>query len=190
MKRLWHVLGLVVFAGILSACTTTAPVDTYEISAPSLEPTVRGSTRAQILIPDPTAIKTLDSEKIVVKPTPYTIEYLGGSQWSDRLPRMVQLRLLQAFENTGRVGAVGVPGQGLAIDYQLILEIRVVGGRRAIIEISVKALNDRNGTVRRTNIFTATSPVTGTTNDDFVAALDRAFNQISRDIVAWTLTLV
>ena len=156
---------------------------------------MRGSTRAQILIPDPTAIKTLDSEKIVVKPTPYTIEYLGGSQWSDRLPRMVQLRLLQAFENTGRVGAVGVPGQGLAIDYQLILEIRrfeidVVGGRRAIIEISVKALNDRNGTVRRTNIFTATSPVTGTTNDDFVAALDRAFNQISRDIVAWTLTLV
>ena len=90
---------------------------------------------------------------------------------------------------------MGVPGQGLAIDYQLILEIRrfeidVVGGRRAIIEISVKALNDRNGTVRRTNIFTATSPVTGTTNDDFVAALDRAFNQISRDIVAWTLTLV
>ncbi|MEE2953231.1 MAG: ABC-type transport auxiliary lipoprotein family protein [Pseudomonadota bacterium] len=195
MKRLGHVLGLIALAGILSACTTTAPVDTYEISAPSLESAVRGSTRAQILIPDPTAIKTLDSEKIVVKPTPYTIEYLGGSQWSDRLPRMVQLRLLQAFENTGRVGAVGVPGQGLAIDYQLILEIRrfeidVVGGRRAIIEISVKALNDRNGTVRRTNIFTATSPVTGASNDDFVAALDRAFNQISRDIVAWTLTLV
>ena len=51
-------------------------------------------------------------------------EYLAQSQGSDRLPRMVQLRLLQAFENTGRIGAVGVPGQGLAIDYQLVMEIR------------------------------------------------------------------
>ncbi len=37
---------------------------------------------------------------------------------------LVQLRLLQAFQNTGRIGAAGLPGQGLAIDYQVVTELR------------------------------------------------------------------
>lgn len=191
----WRVLAILLGSMGLSACLSSPPPDTYEISASAVAPSTGGSTRAQILLPEPTAIKTLDSERIVVKPTPYTIEYLGNSQWSDRLPRMVQLRLLQRFENTGRIGAVGLPGQGLAIDYQLILEIRrfeinVLGSPTAQVEISVKALNDRNGNVVRTQVFSAQSAVIGTTNADFVAALDRAFDQVSTEIVAWTLALV
>lgn len=180
-------------AALLGGCTAVPP-DTFELSSPA-DVTVRGSTRAQILIPEPTAIKTLDNDKIVVKTAPYAVEYLAQSQWSDRLPRMVQLRLLQAFENTGRIGAVGVPGQGLAIDYQLVMEIRrfeidVAGPATARIEISVKALNDRNGTVRSTKIFTATVPTGGAGNDTYVAALNRAFDRISGEIVVWTLGLI
>ncbi|MCQ0986684.1 ABC-type transport auxiliary lipoprotein family protein [Jiella marina] len=181
-------------AMMVAACSSTVPPDTFEISSPSQVP-VSGSTRAQVLIPEPTAIKTLDSERIVVKPTPYSVEYLANSQWSDRLPRMVQLRLLQAFENTGRVGAVGVPGQGLAIDYQLVMEVRrfeidARGAATARIEISVKALNDRNGNVVRTRIFTAAAPVGGGENSGYVAALDRAFDQIAGEIVSWTVGLI
>ncbi|MAU94549.1 MAG: ABC transporter [Fulvimarina sp.] len=180
-------------AALLGGCTAVPP-DTFELSSPA-SVSVRGATRAQILIPEPTAIKTLDNDKIVVKTAPYAVEYLAQSQWSDRLPRMVQLRLLQAFENTGRIGAVGVPGQGLAIDYQLVMEIRrfeidVAGPATARIEISVKALNDRNGTVRSTKIFTATVPTGGSGNDTYVAALNRAFDQISGEIVVWTLGLI
>ncbi|MBP0615385.1 ABC-type transport auxiliary lipoprotein family protein [Jiella mangrovi] len=180
-------------AGLVAGCTSVPP-DTFELSSPANVP-VRGATRAQILIPEPTAIKTLDNDKIVVKTAPYAVEYLGQSQWSDRLPRMVQLRLLQAFENTGRIGAVGVPGQGLAIDYQLVMEIRrfeidIEGGRTARIDISVKALNDRTGSVRQTRIFSASAPVTGSGNGAYVAALNRAFDQISGEIVTWTLGLI
>ncbi|MER0239046.1 ABC-type transport auxiliary lipoprotein family protein [Fulvimarina sp. MAC8] len=193
MMRVSRLIVLAITLLGLGACTQ--PLETFEISAPPLGRSAPGTTRAQLLIPEPTAIKTIDSDRIVVKPTPYSVEYLADSQWSDRLPRMVQLRLLQAFENTGQVGAVGVPGQGLAIDYQIILEIRrfeidVVNGRQAVIEISVKALNDRNGTVRRTQIFTGRAPVAGSGNSAFVSALDRAFDQVSSEIVAWTLALV
>ncbi|WAP71355.1 ABC-type transport auxiliary lipoprotein family protein [Jiella pelagia] len=177
-------------AGLLAGCSSVPP-DTFEIASPT-NVSVQSSSRAQLLIPEPTAIKTLDSEKIVVKTSPYAIQYLAQSQWSDRLPRMVQLRLLQAFENTGQIGAVGVPGQGLAIDYQLITEIRrfeidTSGAATARIDISVKTLNDRNGTVRQTQIFSASSPVSGTGSDVYVAALNRAFDQISGEIVSWTL---
>lgn len=182
----------------LASCaslTSSTPPDTYELSSPATHAVTRSATRSQLLIAEPTAIKTLDSDRIVVKPTPYTVQYLGSSQWSDRLPRMVQLRMVQAFENTGRVAAVGVPGQGLAIDYQIVMEIRkfeisAAGPARAVIEISVKALNDRNGVVRATKVFTASAPVSGAGNADYVAALNSAFDQETREIVAWTLALL
>ncbi|MCW4114399.1 ABC-type transport auxiliary lipoprotein family protein [Aurantimonas sp. MSK8Z-1] len=182
--------------GLCSCASLSTPPDTYEISAPEIAAAQKGATRAQLLIAEPTAIKTLDSDHIVVKPTPYTVEFLGNSQWSDRLPRMVQLRLVQAFENTGRVGAVGVPGQGLAIDWQIVTEIRQFeidvagGGRSAKIEIAVKMLNDRNGVVRATRVFDTVEPVRGSANGDYVAALDRAFDRTAGDIVAWTMALI
>ncbi|WP_245413471.1 ABC-type transport auxiliary lipoprotein family protein [Mangrovicella endophytica] len=179
----------------LASCASGPAPDTYDIAAPKVGASARGNSRAQVLIPEPTAIKALDSDKIVVKPTPYTVENLGKSQWSDRLPRMVQLRLLQAFENTGRIGAVGVPGQGLAIDYQLVMEIRrfeiaAGGANSAVVEISVKALNDRNGTVVKTRIFKDEVPVSAASNADYVTALNRAFERVSSDIVSWTLGLI
>ena len=173
-------------AALFAGCTSVPP-DTFEIASPA-NLAVQSGSSAQLLIPEPTAIKTLDNDKIVVKTSPYSIEYLAQSQWSDRLPRMVQLRLLQAFENTGRIGAVGLPGQGLAIDYQLITEIRrfeidTSGPATAQIDISVKALNDRNGTVRQSKIFSASAPVGAAGNNAYVAALNRAFDQISGEIV-------
>ena len=194
MKR----TGLIAMLSIgLGSCASlgSTPPDTYEISAPTASAKASGTTRAQILIPEPTAIKTLDSNQIVVKPTSFAVEYLENSQWSDRLPRMVQLRFVQAFENTGRVAAVGVPGQGLAIDYQIVTEIRkfeivAEGADTATVEISVKALNDRNGTVRATRVFKASVPVSGGGKQQYVAGLNKAFDRVTADIVGWTLKLV
>ncbi|GGD91309.1 ABC transporter [Aureimonas endophytica] len=199
MRHVTRNLTAIFLAAVLGGCAAlgkSTPPDTYEISAPAPRVPASSRQRVQLLVPDPTAIKTLDSTSIVVKPTPFTIEALQNSQWSDRLPRIVQLRMVQAFETTGRVGAVGVPGQGLAIDYQVIMEIRRfeidagAGRNTATIEIAVKLLNDRNGTVRASRTFSERSPVTGSGNPAFVAALDRAFDKVAGDIVTWTLGAV
>ena len=152
----------------------------------------RASPRRQILIAEPLALKALDSEQIVIKPTPSSIEYLADSQWSDRLPKIVQAKLVEAFENTNRLGGVGRPGEGLAIDYQIAtsiraFEVRVQGGRTAIVEISAKVINDRNGTVRDQQVFRSTSPVAGSDNSAYVEALDRAFDNVTADLVRWAL---
>ncbi|PZO69095.1 MAG: ABC transporter, partial [Sphingomonas taxi] len=81
-------------AATLAGCASLSPPpQTFDLSAPA---GVGGSARvqrSQILDPEPTTTGTLDSERIVVMPAPLTVEYLGQSQWSDRLPRLVQLRL-------------------------------------------------------------------------------------------------
>jgi len=166
------------------------PLDTFELSAPEgPERPAHGGT--QILIAEPTALKTLDSQNIVIAPTPASIEYLEGAQWADRLPRVVQDRLAESFQNAGGFAGVGKPGQGLAIDYQLIVEIRsfevrVNGGATANVVMFVKLLNDRNGQVRATREFRATAPVSGAGNEAYVAGLDAAFRQAASEIVDWT----
>jgi len=87
------------------------------------------------------------------------------------------------------------PGEGLAIDYQVIVEIRsfevrVDGGDHAEVNLFVRILNDRNGEVRASKSFTATAPVSGSGNAAYVAALDSAFGDTAKQIVRWTDSLI
>ena len=181
-------------AGCAGGLVKAPPPDTYGLSG---APMVEGqrSRNRQILITEPAALKALDSEQIVIRPTPSSIEYLAKSQWSDRLPKIVQDKLVQAFENSGRVGGVGRPGDGLAIDYKIItsiraFEIKVDGGEHAVVELSAKVLNDRNGVVVASKVFRSTAPVTGSGNAAYVQALDTAFEAVVRDLVGWTLSRI
>lgn len=172
-----------------------APLDTYELSAPTPN-TGRGRRGTQVLIAEPSALKSLDGQNIVIRPAPGVIQFLKGAQWADRLPKVVQARLAESFQRSGSFGGVGKPGEGLAIDYQVLAEIRAfqidVGqGNRADVEIFVKVLNDRNGVVRAARIFEATATVGGGTgNDDYIRALDSAFGDVANEIVAWSVTVM
>ena len=180
---------------LLASCGGgAAKNDTFGLSSvPDVTgPTARGQ---QILVPEPSALKALDSDQIVIRPSLAEIQYLSRSQWNDRLPKIVQAKLVQAFENTGVVGGVGKPGEGLAIDFQVVtdiraFEVRTDGPDTAVVELSVKIVNDRNGTVRAQKVFRGSAPVGGAGNPAFVMALDAAFADVTADIVAWTLKAI
>jgi cholesterol transport system auxiliary component len=170
------------------------PLDTYNLSSP--QPAAgRHASRLQVLVADPTAIKAFDSQNIVIEPRLGMIEYLKGAQWADRLPQVVRARLAETFQKSGRFGGVGQPGEGLAIDYQIIadirsFDIRVDGGERADVALYVRVLNDRNGVVRAGKLFEATAPVSGAGNDAYVRALDRAFGQVATEILDWSASVM
>ncbi|MCC2111296.1 MAG: membrane integrity-associated transporter subunit PqiC [Hyphomicrobiales bacterium] len=195
-RRFARGIAAVAVAAAVAGCAALGgggpPPATYDLSAPVSFPGLRAGTSAQILIQEPAALKALDSERIVVKPSVSAVEYMAKAQWSDRLPKLVQTRLLQAFENTGRVRAVGRPGEGLLIDYQIVSDIRafelsLAGAATAVVEISGKIVNDRNGRVVAVRLFTAQVPAAGASADAAVAALDRALEEVLVDFVAWTL---
>ncbi|EJL54744.1 ABC-type uncharacterized transport system, auxiliary component [Rhizobium sp. CF122] len=191
-RRSWisiAAIALPLLAG-LAGCGTAAKNDTYDLSASATGsgPAAKGR---QILVQQPTALKAIDSEQIVIRVAPSQIQYLSQAQWGDKLPRMVQAKLVEAYENSGKLGGVGVPGQGLAIDYQLVTDIRsfeidTTGASRAVVEISAKILNDRNGSVRAQKVFRQEVSAGGS-NDGLVKGLDRAFAGVSAEIVNWTL---
>lgn len=179
---------------LLSGCALlgggSRPLDTYELTAPTIEQK-RGRSYRQILIAEPSALKALDGENIVIATSPGSIQYLKGVQWADRLPKIVQARLAETFQRSGRFRGVGRPGEGLAIDYQVIVdirafEVRVDGAAQANVELFVRLLNDRNGTVRAEKTFSAAVPVTGAGNAAYINALDAAFGSATVEIVTWT----
>jgi cholesterol transport system auxiliary component len=172
-----------------------APLDTYDLTSAAAQTDGPRRSRTQILIAEPTALKVLDGENVVIRPSAGTVEFLKGAQWADRLPRIVQSRLAETMQASGRYGGVGKPGEGLAIDYQIVteiraFEIRVDGSSRADIRLYVKVLNDRNGVVRAARTFQAQAPVGGAGNDAYVGALDRAFGQVSGEIASWVASTI
>lgn len=193
-RRSWILktaITLPLLALVLAGCGTSAKNDTFDLSA-SVNADGPSAKGRQILVAQPTALRALDSEQIVIRVSPSEIQYLSKAQWSDKLPRMVQSKLVEAFENSGKLGGVGVPGQGLAIDYQVVSDIRsfeidTAGGSQAVVEISAKILNDRNGSVRAQKVFRQAVPAAGGSNEAFVKSLDRAFSTVTAQIVDWTL---
>jgi cholesterol transport system auxiliary component len=172
-----------------------APLDTYDLTSAAAQADGPRRTGTQVLVAEPAALKVLDGENVVIRPSAGTVEFLKGAQWADRLPRIVQARLAETMQASGRYGGVGKPGEGLAIDYQIVTEIRafevrIDGSPRADVRLYVKILNDRNGVVRAARSFQAQAPVSGAGNDAYVGALDSAFTQVSREIVSWVASTI
>ncbi len=178
----------------LSACALVkkqeAPRETFEISAPQSFSGLRATTNSQILVKLPTSLDAINSERIIVRPSPRVITYLEGAQWSDTVPKMVQAKLVEAFENSASTGATAKPGDGLVIDFQLVSDIRrfEVLNRQATIEISIKLLSDSSGKVVETRIFEVSATSASGTAENYVNAFDDAFDRLARDIIKWVLS--
>jgi cholesterol transport system auxiliary component len=171
-----------------SAATTAI----YDLTARASPPSGRAGAGVQILVPEPRALQALNTGSIAVKPSAQTISYYGNVQWADRLPRVLQTHIVRSFEDTGRVHAVGFPGEGLLITYQLPIEIRNFqlesgGAPTAVIEIAAQILDDRNGRVVASRVFRAEARASGDGVDSAVAAMDVALKQVLDELIAWVV---
>src|SRR4051812_9910600 len=181
------ILAALLLAG-LAACSTPAPT-TFDLSAPSDVRPARGSG-AQLVVATPSALQVIDSDRIMVRGRNAEVSYLPGAQWADRIPSLVQTRLIQTFENAKRIGSVGRPDDKIVPDATLVTEIRsfeidVAGGATAVVQISAKLVVESSGRIRAAQVFTARAPATGAGGPQATAALDQALQVVLRDIVAW-----
>jgi cholesterol transport system auxiliary component len=171
--------------GGCSVLIPQSPNAIFDLSAPADVAAPRGNM--QVLVPEPTAVRALDTDRIAARPSDAQYAYLGGAVWSDRLPKLVQARLVQMLQNSGRVRAAAVPGQGLLIDFQLVVDIRAfeLTSSGAVADFAVRLMNDSNGRVVRSRVFRAVVPVTAADARSVVPALDQAMDQIFAEIADW-----
>ncbi|CAN1545029.1 COG3218 ABC-type uncharacterized transport system, auxiliary component [Rhabdaerophilaceae bacterium] len=173
----------------LSGCGSgSAPPATFDLAAPSGRVSARAG-RALLVVAEPSALQAIDTNRLMVMSSDGAVAYLPGVQWADRLPKLLQVRLIQTFENANRLTAVGRPGDRLLPAAQINSEIRRFGinaaSGEAVIEISVKIVNDRTGSILFGRIFSQSIGGAGTEGASAAAALNLATQAVLRDIVVW-----
>lgn len=171
----------------LGGCGGGPPPATYDLSA-SQDKARAGRLSGTLIVNEPTAVQPVDSDRIVIRTGAESVAYLSGAQWADRLPRLVQTRLIETFENAGLLGRVGRPG--LAASHVLMVELRRfevdVSRNEAIVEISAKIVTDGAARIVAAQIFTATAPAPATQGGQAAASLDAALGDAMRRIVVWS----
>jgi cholesterol transport system auxiliary component len=186
-RRLLAGAGATLAASLAGCGGGPAPV-TYDLTAVRM-PARRSGGGNGLVVPEPTAIFALDSERIVVRAANGEITYLPRAQWSDRLPRLLQARLVQTFENAGRA-AVGRPVDRLAGTTQLVIDIRTFevreSSREAVVELAVKRVDSGSGRLVNARLFGATAAVSAIDGLGATAALDQALASVLGQIVGWT----
>jgi cholesterol transport system auxiliary component len=179
-------LSCAVLAALAAGCSSSSSVTNFDLSAPRQ---VRAGSSAvgQIVVAEPGSVQPLEGDRIIVKEANGSVSSIGGGQWADRLPRLIQSRLIQTFENSSGLRAVARPGGGVTPDFQLTSELRAfqvdASTGQAVVEMSVKLVQDRSGRIASTRVFTGRVPVGTIDAANAAQALDRALSIVLLDIV-------
>ncbi len=155
-----------------------------------------GTVTWQLIVAQPVAPEVLDTQRIALERAPNVMDYYANAQWPDTLSLLLQGLLIEAFEKSGKIAAVGREGSGLRGDYVLATEIR---NFEAYYQVPDAAPKIRVGVVAKL-LGALSHNLAGTTlveraaqaaaND--LVSITAAFGQAARvaveDIVTWTLT--
>ncbi len=184
---LWPALGLTL---ALAACSGDGPMPNFDLSPAYVS--TRRPLLAELAVREPLGPLVLDSRRILVRSGPDTLAYLSDGQWSERLPALVQARLVQTFQNAHLLR--DAPGAGAAPDYTLELEIRHfeldATSRQGVVEIAAKIVRTRDGRIIAERSFKRAAAADGTTGPQATAALDKALSEVMAEIVAFAAAKV
>lgn len=187
LRPLRRLMPVVLLAALAGACSSGPAPTSYDLSAPTSR--IRGAAGVQVLVNEPAALQTLSSQQILVKDASGTVSFLGGGQWADNLPRLIQTRLINTFENASQLRGVSRPSSGAVADVQLVSELRsfeiATPSNEAVVEISVKIVSDQSGRIVNGRIFRARAPVAAVDAPNAARALDEALSTVMLDIVRW-----
>jgi cholesterol transport system auxiliary component len=173
----------------LVGCAGSPPPTTYDIVASRSFAASPKSAKYQLVVSEPVASPPLDTNRIMVKPSADTVSYYKGVAWGDRLPRLVQARMVETIQNSGAVKSVGTNSG----DYTLSTELRSFqidasnGHAAAEVELFAKLVNN-SGKVVAQKSFTSRVNSPSDAPTQAVAALNQAFTEVMQDTTTWVVT--
>lgn len=189
-------LGVVAACLMLGGCAfisgAEGPPDTYDLPVTPVARSKGGGLGSQLSVQMPVAIRSLDTDHIQVRDPAGRIAYYPAAVWGDRLPRLVQARLVASLEDAGRFRAITSGNEGLSADYGLAIEIRSFevrvqpGSAQAVVDVYAKLVNAQRNESVASRQFTAEVSVGRDDVAAGVAALRQAFQQVTTDVVRWT----
>ena len=163
---------------------------TYDLRAPRDLAPAGKSLAASLAIPEPTAVAMIQTQRMLfssVRDNPGFAEFM----WADSIPKLIQARLIDTFENFDIAHAPLRAADLGHADYQLLIDIRrfrvsTEGEPRVEIGFSARIV-DKDGNAIASQLMEANEKLGKIEPGDTVAAFDVAFGRIAKELIDWTV---
>ncbi|MBI1239790.1 MAG: hypothetical protein GC199_10675 [Alphaproteobacteria bacterium] len=170
------------------------PDDLYDLTPAHPDIARAAPVSWQLVIEEPSSPNSIDTDRIAIRPAPREVKYVAGAKWADRAPALIQTLLVETFENSGGIIAVGRRVIGLSGDYILKSDLRAfeaertAEGKTAIhFRLHAKLLRVLSGTIIASRSFDGVATAASDQPRDIVAAFDQAVGPRLAELVTWTL---
>ncbi len=148
----------------------------------------------QLLVEAPVVQAGLNTTRIALQRSPTQLEYYARANWTDRAPDMVQTLILESFENSNNIIAVGRDSLGLRADFVLKIELREfqaeyqgAGPPEVRVQLNAKLVRMPRRAIVASQRFGFVQAAEADRLDPIVSAFDEALGKVLRDLVEWTL---
>jgi phospholipid/cholesterol/gamma-HCH transport system substrate-binding protein len=181
-----------IVAGLERMTGVTAPLVkvTYDLRAlQNLEPASK-TINAQWTIPEPTAVAMLETQRFLFSPAQ---EYPGfaDAMWADSLPKLLQARLIESFENYDLAHAPLRAADAGQTEFQLLIDVRrfrIAVDSKPVAEIGLSArIVDKNGKIVASRLFEESEALDTVGPPQAAEAFSVAFGRLAKDMIAWTV---
>ncbi len=151
----------------------------------------------QLVVEEPSAAGGLATQRIALRTNFLELDYFAGSRWTEGAPRLVQTLLVESFENTGRIVAVGRQSIGLRSDFNLKSELRefqaeYINGSNAAptvrVRLNAKIIKQPRREIMASQNFEAVFRARNQSMEAIIEAFDEALGKVLKRIVEWTIT--
>ena len=195
------VLAIVSLAGCAGLGTlrqASKPNDLYLLTPKSTFSSSLPRIQKQIVVQEPTATAAVNTDQIAIQPTPLQVQYLPRARWVDRAPLIVQALLVESYENSGKVAAVGRSTVGLRADYVVVPDLREFQGLvvsdadgnptiRVEVRMNIKIIDEFDDKIIASDSFREYVVSPSDQTPDLVRAFDVALGKTMRDAVEWSV---
>jgi cholesterol transport system auxiliary component len=185
-------------SGLLTLSEATSPVDLYLLTPKSTFDPNLPRIRQQIVVTEPTATAAISNDRITVQPTPLEVRFLPGARWVDRAPLIIQSLMIESFENSNKVDAVGRSAIGLRADYLIVMDVRefqaIISDADnpdaplvANVRLNIKIVEADTDTIIASRSIEKLQASASDDANDIVAAFDLALGRVLKASVEWSI---
>ncbi|HYE50772.1 MAG TPA: ABC-type transport auxiliary lipoprotein family protein [Azospirillaceae bacterium] len=198
LTRLSAALALLVLAaGCTPLAVFSTPPRVFKLT-PAVDRQDGAPVGWQLLVETPLTSAMLNSTRIVLREEGGNLNYYSDAEWAEPLPEMIQGLMIESFENTGRIVAIGRETSGLRADYVLLTEIRDFYAEyqdgepdktapTVRVRIRTKLVRMPRRTIEAGETFEATVRAGSPAMADIVQAYNTAFHDVARRAAEWAL---
>lgn len=183
-------------AAVRSLNASATALDVYEL-VPVADAAGGARTSRSLAVDPPAAPAAIATDRILVKPDPLTVAYLGEARWVEPAPAHVQSLLARSLAASGRTGFVTTATTGPLPDYHLIASIEdfqaeVTEGAAApvnvVVSIELTVARDIDARTVASRRFRSRIAAASDSAPDIAIAFNQATSAILREATGWTIS--